>query len=254
MISVIIPTYNATKCLDLCIESILKGQKYDNEIIVVVDGTHEINKPILEKYKNKIKSIIFEENYGLCKATNYGVYNCSNNKILVVNDDNVFPKGWDELLLEDFTDDCVLTPNQIEPKPSMFKQFVIYDFGDINTTFSVDKFQKEEPKFRKNVVSNEGSTLPFLISKKLYLMLGGWDESYPSGNVVDWEFFLKANLAKLKLKRTYKCNFYHFVSVTHKSPEKIKESQLKEAESFEYFKYKWGSYPIHDPNTNVKSI
>ncbi len=57
MISIVIPTYTATKCLDICIDSILKGQKYNNEIIVIVDGTHEINKPILEKYKSKIKSI-----------------------------------------------------------------------------------------------------------------------------------------------------------------------------------------------------
>lgn len=254
MISVLIPTYNATKCLDLCIDSIIKGQKYENEIIVVVDGTYDINKNILDKYKNKIKSIIFEENYGLCKATNYGVYNSSNDKILIVNDDNVFPKNWDEILLQDFDKNTILTPNQIEPKPSMFKQFIIHDFGDIHSTFSVDTFQSEELKFRQNIVSDEGSTLPFLMSKQSYLMLGGWDESYPSGNVVDWEFFLKANLANLKLKRTYKCNFYHFVSTTYKSKEKIEESREKEQQCFEYFKYKWGTYPRHNPLNNLKTI
>jgi glycosyltransferase involved in cell wall biosynthesis len=35
------------------------------------------------------------ENQGLSVATNWGVYNATNDYILVVNDDNVFPKNWD---------------------------------------------------------------------------------------------------------------------------------------------------------------
>ena len=59
MISVIIPTYKEPEYLDLCIESILSGQKYKNEIVVVVDGTKDINQSVLDKYKDKIKPIIF---------------------------------------------------------------------------------------------------------------------------------------------------------------------------------------------------
>jgi len=203
MISVIIPTYKAPEYLDLCINSIISGQSYINEIIVVVDGTFDLNKEIISKYKDKIVQIIFDENYGLIKATNHGVYAASNDLVLVVNDDNVFPKNWDKMMLEDFSNDMVLSPNQIEPYPSMFKQFHMFDFGKNIKEFNLDQFQSDEVKFRKNLVS---------------------------------------------------CNFYHFVSVTYKSPEKIKESKIKEAEAFEYFKYKWGNYPIHDPNTNLKSI
>ena len=254
MISVIIPTYKAPEYLNLCINSIISGQSYVNEIIVVVDGTFDLNKEIISKYKDKIVQIIFDENYGLIKATNHGVYAASNDLVLVVNDDNVFPKNWDKMMLEDFSNDMVLSPNQIEPYPSMFKQFHMFDFGKNIKEFNLDQFQSDEVKFRKNLVSNEGSTLPFLMTKLNYLKIGGWDESYPSGNVVDWDFFLKCNKNNYKMNRTYKCNFYHFVSVTYKSPEKIKESKIKEAEAFEYFKYKWGNYPIHDPNTNLKSI
>lgn len=81
------------------------------------------------------------------------------------------------------------------------------------------------------------------MTKLNYLKVGGWGESYPSGNVVDWDFFLKCIKNNYKMNRTYKCNFYHFVSVTYKSPENIKQSKIKESESFEYFKYKWGKLP-----------
>lgn len=251
-ISVIIPTYKAPEYLDLSIQSILNGQNNQNEIIVVVDGTYDINKTIIDKYKNAIRPIIFEENYGLSKATNHGVYAASNDLILVVNDDNVFPNNWDKIMLEDFSENMVLSPNQIEPYPSMFKQFHLFDFGKNIKEFNLNSFQKEELKFRNSKITNEGSTLPFLMSKLNYLKIGGWDESYPSGNVVDWDFFVKCNKNNYLMNRTYKCNFYHFVSVTYKSPEQIKQSAIKEKEGFEYFKYKWGTYPIHNPNTNLK--
>jgi glycosyltransferase involved in cell wall biosynthesis len=253
-ISVIIPTYKEPEYLDLCIHSILSGQiNNKNEVIVVVDGTYDINKHILEKYKSKIKPVIFDENYGLSKATNYGVYNSSYEPVLIVNDDNIFPKDWDSILLQDFTHNTVLSPNQIEPYHSMFKQFIQYDFGKTHDSFKYDYFAENEPSFRLNKITTEGSTLPFLIHKKNYLKLGGWDETYPSGHVVDWEFFLKCNLADLKLNRSYKCNFYHFVSIGTKSPEQIENTQKNEIAGFEYFKYKWGTYPKHDKTTNLKT-
>ena len=255
MISVIIPTYKEPEYLDLCIESILSGQKYKNEIVVVVDGTKDINQNVLDKYKNKITSIIFEENYGQTKATNFGVYSASNKDILVVNDDNVFPKDWDSILLEDYNSQTdVITPNQIEPYDSMFKQFIKYDFGKSISEFNLSHFQNEEVKFRKKLVDNTGSTLPFLMSKINFLKIGGWDETYPSGHVVDWEFFLKCNLCGLNLKRNYNLNFYHFVSIGTKSPEQIENTKMNEKAGFEYFLYKWGSYPKHNPLTNLKTL
>jgi GT2 family glycosyltransferase len=56
-----------------------------------------------------------EENVGTCRATNLGVYNANNEKILIVNDDNVFPEYWDEKLEKCFEENSVITPNQIEP-------------------------------------------------------------------------------------------------------------------------------------------
>ena len=102
MISVIIPTYKAPEALEICIHSAIKNQVNTNQIIVVVDGFLDLNKHILEKYEEHICILDLEENQGLCKATNLGVYNAEFDKILIVNDDNVFPPELDELLLEDY--------------------------------------------------------------------------------------------------------------------------------------------------------
>ena len=75
MISVIIPTYKEPEVLDVCLRSAIEGQNNKSQIIVVVDGFYDLNKEVLEKYKDHIDILDLEENQGLCRATNLGVYN-----------------------------------------------------------------------------------------------------------------------------------------------------------------------------------
>lgn len=254
MISAIIPTYKEPEVLDLCIRSAVEGQKNKNQIIVVVDGFYDLNEEILKKYRDSIEVLNLEDNQGLCRATNLGIYNASNDLVLVVNDDNVFPKDWDEKLTKAYQPNYVLTPNQIEPFPSMFKQFHIRDLGRDPNTFDLRGFWDYELSNNKNFIEETGSTLPFLISKVDYLRVGGWDESYPGAWVVDWEFFMKCEMAGMKMMRTYGCNFYHFVSLGTKTPERERESKEKESMCHEYFRYKWGTYAKHNPINNSKLL
>ena len=114
MISVIIPTYKSPDALDLCLCSAIEGQQNENQIIVVVDGHYDINKEVLEKHAKSIDILNLEQNVGLCRGTNLGVYNAKYDRILIVNDDNVFPLGWDIELLKDYIPNSVISPNQIE--------------------------------------------------------------------------------------------------------------------------------------------
>lgn len=254
-ISVIIPTYKEPEMLDLCLRSAIKGQFNTNQIIVVVDGFYDLNEQVLQKYSNDIDILLLEENVGLVKSTNLGVYNAKHSIILIVNDDNIFPEYWDKKLLEDYEPGSVLTPNQIEPKPSMFRQFKIENLGRDPQTFDLKAFWEYEHKISHAQVEHTGSTLPFLMSKKDYLKVGGWDESYPGAWVVDWEFFLKCELSGMKMLRTYRCHFYHFVSYgTEATPEETRKKAEAEALCHEYFYYKWNQLPKHNPLTNSKLL
>ncbi len=251
MISVIIPTYKSPEMLDLCLESAIKGQSKENQIIVVVDGHYDLNKEVLEKHKDSIDVLNLEQNVGLCRGTNLGVYNAKHEQILIVNDDNVFPYGWDLNLMMAFeASGGVLTPNQIEPYPSMFPQFHIKDLGRTIQDFNLKKFWEYEIDLSEQKLENNGSTLPIFMSKLDYLKVGGWDENYELGMVADWDFFLKCQLSKLNMVRSYDCHFYHFASASTNGEKR----QIAEKNGHEYAKYKWGSYIKHNPENNLKYI
>lgn len=255
MISVIIPTYKEPEVLDVCLRSAIEGQACNNQIIVVVDGFYEVNKEVLDKYKDSIEILILEENVGLCRATNLGVYNAQYDMILIVNDDNVFPYSWDTKLTKSYEPNSVVAPNQIEPIPSMFKQFYIKNLGRDPKTFDLEAYWDYENSVTEDKIEETGSTLPIFMSKTDYLRVGGWDESYPGAWVVDWEFFLKCELSGMKMIRSYKCNFYHFVSVgTEATVEEKQNKAIKEQACHEYFRYKWGQYAKHNPINNSKLL
>jgi hypothetical protein len=88
------------------------------------------------------------------------------------------------------------------------------------------------------------------------LKVGGFGEYYPSpsGFVADCEFFMKCHMNGFEMIRTYNCHFYHFVSVSTKTPEKIEQSKQYETNCHEYAKYKWGRYILHNSETNLKYL
>lgn len=253
MISVIIPTYKEPEYLDLCLRSAFEGQVNKNEIIVVTDGFYELNKPILDKYPD-VRVIKLNQNKGLSVATNWGVYNATYDKILVVNDDNVFPKNWDSVLEPYIQKGRVVTPNEIEPQPSMFIQKHIKDLGKSPSEFDLSQFWDYEQSLSVLPPEVSGSTLPFAMYRYDYLAVGGWDIMYPSPHVVDWDFFLKCEYWGMEMVRVYK-HFYHFASVaTRSTPEQSAESTRKEMKAHEFFKLKWDTPAEHNQETNSKLL
>lgn len=263
MISVIIPDYKNAKYLDFCLKSAIENQINKNEIIVIIDGIYEGYKEIVDKYKSNIKLLVLKENKGLAYALNIGVSQASNDYVLLVNEDNVFPTEWDrkcEQIIEFHNKEATYCFNQIEPNPSMY-DFTHKDFGSTLETFKYKEFLE----FEKTLINSTrniqtcGLTFPFLIKKKLYMCVGGFDLMYPSPFVVDWDFFYKLELMNVSSARLYDINFYHFVNKSTKQNENVDDVtkfnfSKNEQSAMEIFKYKWGFYPnrLKENNWRIK--
>lgn len=263
-ITIILPTYKEPKYLDVCIESIYKTQTIENDIIVVVDGFYELNKWVLEKYKEypNFKSIVLPENRGLAYAQNIAVHYAKTERILIVNDDNVFPQKWDKLLNDDWVnvskklnnDNFFLVPNQIEPIQGIFDMFVTFDFATNINNFDLDTFIKTEQTLRKENITHNGWTLPIYMNRTDYLRVGGWDLYYNSPHFVDLDFFYKLHLNGVDSFRTHSCNFYHFSGKATKNRDDNHTKQkfiTLENNARTEFVIKWGFEPMRKKNNII---
>jgi glycosyltransferase involved in cell wall biosynthesis len=257
MISLIIPTYRNPEYLDICLKSAIENQTHKNEIVVAVDGYYEESKDILEKYYNDIVILDLGENQGMQTALNLAVMNATNECLVIINDDNVLCKNWDTVILENFKPGSVFTINQIEPTGPGIFNFPVKDLGKHPREFKYEEFLKYEPTIRKNQITLDGGIFPFAISKKDYMIVGGFDTLYQSPFICDWDFFLKLDLNEVQFYRINNIHFYHFGSAATKNGkegDKFKETEHPAAQTFYY---KWGIAPqlfennSHRPKNNL---
>lgn len=244
MITVIIPTYRNPECLDLCLKSIINNQTQKNEIIVSIDGFIEESQNVLDKYKDDIKILDLQQNQGMQTALNLAVMNSTNECILIINDDNVLCKNWDTVIEKYFKGPgTVITINQIEPKgPSIFN-FHIKNLGLKPQEFKYEEFIQYETTIRRSEITNDGGIFPFVISKKDYMIVGGFDTMYQSPFICDWDFFLKLDLNNIKFIRISDINFYHFGSYATKNGKEGQMFKETEHPAAQTFYYKWGIVP-----------
>ena len=183
----------------------------------------EESEAVVNRHKG-VDLIPLSENKGMQHAINIGVWNSSNDKIFIINDDNVFAPMWDKRLETQYSPDEILTVNQIEPTgPGMFN-FPVMDCGQTVETFDMEKFIDEERRLSVNKKTPDGNIFPFLMNKKWFMAVGGFDTFYNSPNLCDWDFFLKLELIPtIGHARIHNVHLYHFGSVaTKKNAESLK--------------------------------
>ena len=91
MISVIIPVYNCERYLNNCIDSVIKQDYKNLDIICINDASTDTSLEILKKYQQKdqrIKIINLETNRGLSFARNVGLNNALGKYVLFVDSDD----------------------------------------------------------------------------------------------------------------------------------------------------------------------
>ena len=70
LVTVIVPTYNTSKYIKKCIDSILNQTFKNIELIVIDDGSTDNTKDIIEKVNDKRLKYVYKENGGVSSARN----------------------------------------------------------------------------------------------------------------------------------------------------------------------------------------
>ena len=94
ILTIIICTHNRSKLLMECVNSLIKQNTENVEIIIIDNNSKDNTKDISLKYISKYKNIryVFEQNIGLSFARNRGIKEAKYNWILYIDDDAIaFP-------------------------------------------------------------------------------------------------------------------------------------------------------------------
>ncbi len=100
LVSVIIPVYNAEKYLEECIDSVLKQDLEDFEIILVNDGSTDSSGDICNLYaaKDNRITVFHKTNGGVSAARNMGIENASGTWLTFLDSDDSLQKRYFESL------------------------------------------------------------------------------------------------------------------------------------------------------------
>ncbi len=174
--SVVMPTYNRLGLIEKAIESLLAQTFQDFELIIVDDGSTDGTEDVLRRqYKKEIRSgkirYFYKENGGCCRARNYGLQKAQYEWIAYLDSDNqVYPH-----FLQTFAD--AIATSRAE---TFYAQWDMVDGSP----------SPNKPFNYANLISMNFIDLGvFAHSKKIYDLLGGFDENL--SRLVDWELIIR---------------------------------------------------------------
>ena len=209
MFSILIPTFNNLNCLKLCIKSLKKNSKFNNQIICHVnigdDGTLDYLK------QNKIEYTYTNYNCGICEGINSAAKLSRYNYYLYAHDDFYFCPEWDVILKNEV--------NKINHKnfylsgTMMNEGQIKFDCGSSPDEFNENKFLSNYKNY--NFHDFQGSTwAPSLVHKDLWNKVNGLSEEYFPGSGSDPDFNMKLWINGVRIfKGINNFKVYHFGSV-----------------------------------------
>ena len=238
LVSIILPTYNGSKRIEMAIQSVL-AQKYTNwELLVLDDGSSDNTALIVDNFVKQDSRIIYiknEINLGIQKTLNKGLREAKGEYIARIDDDDV----W--------VDQNKLTEQALFLEKN--KEYVLVGTGVI----IVDEHNKElfryllpekDIQIRKTILGKNcfiHSSVLFI--KDVVLKIGGYDESINTRHVEDYDLWLRLGLCgKFANLSSYSVRFkLHDASIS--AQNKI-EQYKKIFKVIKIFKGKYPNYFI----------
>lgn len=224
LVSVIVPTYNSSKFLEECLQSI-QNQIYKNiELIVVDNNSNDNTKEIARKYTDKV----FNKEPERSAQRNYGVQMSSGEYVAIIDSDMKLSSRVIEKCVEKISESRGIV-GVIIPEES---------FGDGFWA----QCKKLERSFYVGVSWMEAARF---FRKDVYVQVGGYDENMVSGE--DWDLsqrishrgetgriedFIFHNEGRTSLYKTVMKKFYYAQKFAQYTKKNNNHESVKSQTSF----------------------
>lgn len=149
--SIIIPVYNTEKYLTKCLESVLKQNFEDYEILVVNDGSTDSSKDILKEFQRKNSKIkIFNQlNRGLGGARNTGIVNAQGEYLLFLDSDDYLAENaiyiLDKYIRRNNPDILAFDCNLTDVNDNIIQRATVKEYNSKYTMLTSQQFLMLEP-------------------------------------------------------------------------------------------------------------
>jgi glycosyltransferase involved in cell wall biosynthesis len=237
MFSILIPTFNNLKYLELCINSIKKNSSFNHQIIAHVNIGDDGTVKYLDE--NYIEYTHTNYNSGICEGINKASNLAKFKYFLYAHDDFYFCPKWDEVLKKEI--DIIGHNNFYLSGTMMHSGQIPFDCGDDINDFDEKKFLNNYKDL--NYYDFQGSTWsPTLVHKDIWEKVGGFSEEFFPGTGSDPDFNMKLwNLGIRIFKGINNFKVYHFGSIVlRKKLNQIKKNSKYVSKGSKIFLLKWG--------------
>ncbi|HEY3308900.1 MAG TPA: glycosyltransferase family 2 protein [Desulfuromonadaceae bacterium] len=227
-IAITIPLYNQLHYTKLCIESIGKYAPRDVQLIFVDNASTDGTGDFLSGLDNTCSSIISNrENLGCAGAWNQGISAASKAEwIIILNNDVIVSPGW------------IAGLQQAAERWSL--DIVSPGIREGAYNYDIESYAREYvTQMHATIRRGAAHGICFMVHRRVFDAIGGFDENFRIGQFEDKDFFLRASRAGFRLG-TVGCSFlHHFGSVTQDALRKTKVVKPYVIENRAYYNKKW---------------
>ncbi len=208
LFSVIIPVYNKSKIIQICVDSVLNQNFNDYELLVIDDGSTDES---IEKIKVRENVIVLrKENGGVSSARNYGVINSKGEYICFLDADDYWePEHLStlyEMIVQYPSEKMFSTSHRIRQLNGQIEWNDILSAYDSSIILVDDLFELWLRKKSKRIICSD----TVCIKREVFDEVGLFEEGVSQGEDTDMWFriaaYYKVVLSK-KLTATYQREF-----------------------------------------------
>jgi len=185
-LSIIIPTFIADQELQLCLGSLKRNSRVQDDILVIVDPDKDgrVSPEVLRTLENcGERFVINDRNLGPYGSWNRGAALISGDVLVFATDDQYFAPDWDINLIKHLTHGRLLTCQLVEPGViGVWKTNIRYDCGDTAKTFDEEKFLKLVERRKRATLLEGGFFIPLVMYRDTFFKVGMFPDL---GNFVD---------------------------------------------------------------------
>ena len=234
MISIVVPTYNASRHIERNIRNLLSNVPKNTEIIVVDDGSTDSTVSILKRFK-KIK-LITRKHTSPAKVRNVGWRRVKGDIVIFLDSDCYVTKNWFKEMTNSLKEKDIIAVSGVylTKQKKLISQYIQHQ---------ITYRQSRVKKYTDNLASYS-----LAVKKKFLVKVGGFPEVYKIASAEDTEL-------SYKLKRFGKFILNKKAKVYHNHSESIEKYLKKQFNHGRYrvLLYRRGN-PVGDKYADFKIL